>query len=82
MLPLSGKGVGVCVVVEGRTELLIVTSGVELMSSIVVSMSVLVTIVVLAVAVVVLKNVFKKIKIDTRRHTVLQCIVKFTIDFC
>lgn len=51
MLPLSGKGVGVCVVVEGRTVPLIVTSGVELMSSIVVSMSVLVTIVVLAVVV-------------------------------
>ena len=59
MLPLSGKGVGVCVVVEGRTVPLIVTSGVELMSSIVVSMSVLVTIVVLAVGVDVLKKINK-----------------------
>lgn len=58
MLPLSGKGVGFCVVVEGRTVLLIVTSGVELLSSIVVSMSVFVTIVVLAVVV----DVFKKNK--------------------
>lgn len=59
MLPLSGKGVGVCVVVEGRTVPLIVTSGVELMSSIVVSMSVLFTIVVLAVVVDVLKKINK-----------------------